>query len=571
MGYRYIGYMGPVFLPDGAFRCYDREYENKAAIFEKIQNYMPTHTNSIEMRSYHTTDVMPMRCFLPGCRTGYDSEVARRKKEGKKNLSLFKAPKDPYMFELWKKAIPRADKTLGPKHTVCELHFREEDIESYFETKLFNGNIHRIFRASKKLKPDAIPCIFSNVPGHSSFVENREEKFKEKYVKRKRKLHSNKKTESKRAKISFPDNETSKNNNSSLKTEKENVLMEVIVVHTLPEKSSITQPSRLKKRRNAKKSTNSSFSDSHKHIMSDPESSTTCSPPAPDTITNYSPRINTYNRILSESFAHDKLAKNFIEQNSSIESPLPDTLTENYSNQNTSNRTIANSSLHDALKDKYSDQNACDIAMTEYPTNDAISDDYSDQSNDDKTMNDFFSFQPAESNSDPIISNSIRTESNDISSDSDTEEQVSFDFIKANVNMFDTRNSWWRVNIFDDFIAFSRWTPDYTVQRRIVITEDLAVKVFLMDRETTIGWDMKKFSIFDIAKLIYRVENLKLCSGIDKKDRNCAGYLQRAFMCRKHSLCLNCIKWRKETKKKAVKRLKKSPSCIELLNFNLIT
>ncbi|XP_015922761.1 uncharacterized protein [Parasteatoda tepidariorum] len=543
---------------------------------------------------------------------------------------------------MWKKAIPRADRMLRPTDFVCELHFKKEEILKYFETKLPNGVIHRILRGRKGLVPGAIPSIFPNVPGHSTFVENRATKLKEKIVKRK--------------KISCPKkkNETKKKNDSSHQTGKENILMEVIVVQPLPENSAATQPSHLRENQNVKVA-NSSLSILEKHTR--PESDAPASCLFFDAIAVNS-RQNVCNKILTEFPSADKLTKNYNEQNSSvtnvtesyvpdaltdnyskqnstdrtitvsfvpdiqtenyskqsssdktiIESSVPDILTENYSEQNSLDKSIVESPVPDALIENYSEENSadgtkivssvpdirtenyskqnssdrtvtessvpdaladhstCEVIMTEYPTYDTHPDDLSDQSNDNVT-----SAKPTVSDADRIICDKIRAKISKILSEPDIEEQVSFDFIKANLDMFETTDSWWRVNAFNNFIVFSRWNSDYAVDRRIVITKDLAVKVFLMDRETTIGRDMEKFSIYDIAKLIYRVENLKLCSGIDKKDRNCAGFLQSVFMCKRHNLCLDCIKWRKEEAKEAVKRLKESPNCIELLNFNLIT
>lgn len=41
---------------------------------------------------------MVSKCFVPGCKTGYDSDVKKRQKEGKKKLSLFRPPKVSAVF-----------------------------------------------------------------------------------------------------------------------------------------------------------------------------------------------------------------------------------------------------------------------------------------------------------------------------------------------------------------------------------------------------------------------------------------------------------------------------------------
>ncbi|KAH8010244.1 hypothetical protein HPB51_026296 [Rhipicephalus microplus] len=63
------------------------------------------------------------RCFVTGCRSGYDS-----KKSAAEKRHFFKPPADEVRLQLWRRAIPRSDKELTSSCTVCDLHFREEDI-----------------------------------------------------------------------------------------------------------------------------------------------------------------------------------------------------------------------------------------------------------------------------------------------------------------------------------------------------------------------------------------------------------------------------------------------------------
>lgn len=76
---------------------------------------------------------------------------------------------DVHLLEKWAKAIPRDDRELRPGiDNVCEKHFDESYLDRYFETKLPDGSIHQIERDRKRLKNDAIPSIFPDLPHYLS-------------------------------------------------------------------------------------------------------------------------------------------------------------------------------------------------------------------------------------------------------------------------------------------------------------------------------------------------------------------------------------------------------------------
>lgn len=71
-------------------------------------------------------------------------------------------------MEKWKKAIPRADAELTKNSRVCELHFHEDEIERFYVTKLVDGSISKIERKLPKLKSEAVPSQFPNLPSYLS-------------------------------------------------------------------------------------------------------------------------------------------------------------------------------------------------------------------------------------------------------------------------------------------------------------------------------------------------------------------------------------------------------------------
>ncbi|CAH0548887.1 unnamed protein product [Brassicogethes aeneus] len=101
---------------------------------------------------------MGRRCSVPHCYTGYRKSKDRAEKE---TGSLFKVPDDDYFREQWNKAIAREDRLLGAKDFVCYKHFSRDD----FIHKRFLKHAVEEYKVPK-LKPDAIPSIFPELPDH---------------------------------------------------------------------------------------------------------------------------------------------------------------------------------------------------------------------------------------------------------------------------------------------------------------------------------------------------------------------------------------------------------------------
>ncbi|XP_051172428.1 uncharacterized protein LOC127288809 [Leptopilina boulardi] len=98
---------------------------------------------------------MPAVCCINGCDSG-----RRTKIKSKICPSLFSANTDE-IFRIWSDAIaPHTTKLYTKNRKICELHFRAEDVEKDFVTKLKDGTIHKIPRGRPALKKDAVPVIF---------------------------------------------------------------------------------------------------------------------------------------------------------------------------------------------------------------------------------------------------------------------------------------------------------------------------------------------------------------------------------------------------------------------------
>lgn len=101
-------------------------------------------------------------CFAPGCTSGYVSS-----RQPGQHVSLFSVPKDPVRFEAWRRAVPRADKSLDARSALCEHHFDKQYIDRCF-THVIKGEIVEIPRERPLLKADAVPTVFPNVPAYLS-------------------------------------------------------------------------------------------------------------------------------------------------------------------------------------------------------------------------------------------------------------------------------------------------------------------------------------------------------------------------------------------------------------------
>ncbi|CAH1110903.1 unnamed protein product [Psylliodes chrysocephalus] len=80
---------------------------------------------------------------------------------------------DPKRLDQWQHVIPRPDKVLSSYDSVCELHFLEDDILKFDETILTNCTVNKIKRERPRLKNEAIPCIFLNLPSYLSSIRKR--------------------------------------------------------------------------------------------------------------------------------------------------------------------------------------------------------------------------------------------------------------------------------------------------------------------------------------------------------------------------------------------------------------
>ncbi|KAL1477533.1 hypothetical protein MTO96_017125 [Rhipicephalus appendiculatus] len=90
------------------------------------------------------------RCFVTGCKSGYDSARGAAEKR-----HFFKPPNDASRLQEWQHAIPRSDRELTSSCVVCDLHFQEEDIVKNFVHKI-GGDVVVIPRDKWSLKDDAL-------------------------------------------------------------------------------------------------------------------------------------------------------------------------------------------------------------------------------------------------------------------------------------------------------------------------------------------------------------------------------------------------------------------------------
>lgn len=101
------------------------------------------------------------RCFVTGCKSGYDSQRSAEKRH------FFRAPRDSSRLQVWQRAIPRLDKQLTSSCVVCDLHFEDSDLVKEFVHNI-NGDVVIIPRDNWALKDDAVPRLFPNCPSYLS-------------------------------------------------------------------------------------------------------------------------------------------------------------------------------------------------------------------------------------------------------------------------------------------------------------------------------------------------------------------------------------------------------------------
>ena len=99
-----------------------------------------------------------VRCWLVN-HCGSDSKL---RSNGIRHF--FHPPKDPILLQKWSSAILfQEGRVLTAKDSICDLHFRPEEIISHFET-VINGVLVRSERARWTLIPDVVPSIFPGNP-----------------------------------------------------------------------------------------------------------------------------------------------------------------------------------------------------------------------------------------------------------------------------------------------------------------------------------------------------------------------------------------------------------------------
>ncbi|KAF2883780.1 hypothetical protein ILUMI_22366 [Ignelater luminosus] len=105
---------------------------------------------------------MPRRCCVPGCTSNYDSSL----KENNKCVTTFSFPKDDERKLQWIRA--RKDWTPSSSAVVCVKHFCESDVIYHDKWLLSDGTVQQLSLRNPKLKPEAVPCIFPNLPSYLS-------------------------------------------------------------------------------------------------------------------------------------------------------------------------------------------------------------------------------------------------------------------------------------------------------------------------------------------------------------------------------------------------------------------
>lgn len=104
------------------------------------------------------------KCFVPGCKTGYESEKEKRKAEGKKYPSLFSVPREEDKLEKWRNAVPKSKREMNIGDKVCELHFLPSEITKSYVIRLPDGTDKVCERKYAMLNSDAVPSLLLDIP-----------------------------------------------------------------------------------------------------------------------------------------------------------------------------------------------------------------------------------------------------------------------------------------------------------------------------------------------------------------------------------------------------------------------
>lgn len=106
---------------------------------------------------------MSRKCFAPNCEMGLASR--------KRKFSIFRPPKDEELLAKWRRAVPRADRTMTVDDGLCERHFEERFIVRKWEAVTSSGvKLLDVDRGRPKLTDDAVPTLWPNCPKYLSRV-----------------------------------------------------------------------------------------------------------------------------------------------------------------------------------------------------------------------------------------------------------------------------------------------------------------------------------------------------------------------------------------------------------------
>lgn len=112
--------------------------------------------------------IMPRRCSVAGCRSGYDTE--------KEKTNTFSLPKEESLRLKWLKKIPN-DVSKFKQPVVCIKHFTESSIIRVDHVTV-NGEPREYPRVIPKLAKNAVPTIFPNLsPSVERLAVKQEETF----------------------------------------------------------------------------------------------------------------------------------------------------------------------------------------------------------------------------------------------------------------------------------------------------------------------------------------------------------------------------------------------------------
>ena len=107
---------------------------------------------------------MPNKCSAPGCRSNYDGEP---------HTPIFKIPNGPpHIVYQWKRFLHREFIEEIKKIYVCLKHFRDEDVEIFFNIPQPDGSILQEQRNLPRLRPLAASPFFTWMPTVTSPIQS---------------------------------------------------------------------------------------------------------------------------------------------------------------------------------------------------------------------------------------------------------------------------------------------------------------------------------------------------------------------------------------------------------------